>query len=150
MGKSQRQEVEQILRKNKRKLILKTTNLKTNSEEKKIRPAWMGWKKGEKVDKSQRLPPRTSTMARRMRRITTTTMKCVLDRPWMGWQKVERVNKSQRQRSSLWKTDDTLSTAGSSTSHVYLSFFFSFLFTFYILQHPILFLFSVYFLLDQS
>ena len=61
----------------------------------------------------------------------------------MDWQKVERVGKSQRQRSSLWKTDDTLSTAGSSTSH----FYFSFLFTFYFLKRPIFtFLFCILFI----
>ena len=33
----------------------------------------------------------------------------------MDWEKVERVDKSERQRSSVWKTDDALSTAGSSS-----------------------------------
>ena len=52
----------------------------------------------------------------------------------MDWQKVERVDKSQRRRSSLWKTDDTLSTAGwiigilkktiLSDSSFYVCFFF--------------------------
>ena len=113
----------------------------------------MGWQKVERVNKSQRPPPRTttrtSTTTRRTRRMTTTTttMKCALDRPWMGWQKVERVDKSQRQRSSLWKTDDTLSTAGSSTSH----FYFSFLFTFYFLKRPIFtFLFCILFSCPQQ
>ena len=32
----------------------------------------------------------------------------------MDWEKVERVDKSERQRSSVWKTDDALSTAGGA------------------------------------